>query len=87
VRWLVGQLRAAGVGEIWAAVHPANAPSIALLAALGFVEAEPARALGSYDSQDRVSAEATWVSTDVAPVSVDGTTGELQTIVRNAQYG
>jgi RimJ/RimL family protein N-acetyltransferase len=54
VRWLVGQLCAAGAREIWAAVHPANAPSIALLAALGFVETEPVRPLGSYDSGDRV---------------------------------
>ena len=55
VAWLIAQLRAAGVAEVWAAVHPDNARSIRLLEALGFVEAaRGGRALGSYDPGDRV---------------------------------
>jgi RimJ/RimL family protein N-acetyltransferase len=54
VRWLVDHLRANGVVEIWAAAHPDNARSIALLEALGFSRAAPARQIGSYDPGDVV---------------------------------
>lgn len=56
VGWLLAGLDAAGIVEQWAAVHPANARSIAVVAALGF-EARatpPARPLGSYDPGDMV---------------------------------
>jgi len=52
VAWLVDSL---GVGEIWAAVHPDNLRSIALLLRLGFVQrAAPTRPLGSFDPGDVV---------------------------------
>jgi len=52
VDWLVESL---GVDEIWAAVHPDNARSIALLLRLGFVQrVSPTRPLGSYDPGDVV---------------------------------
>jgi RimJ/RimL family protein N-acetyltransferase len=51
VAWLVEHLG----GEVWAAVHPENAKSMALLAALGFVRSDPpARRLASYDDGDVV---------------------------------
>jgi RimJ/RimL family protein N-acetyltransferase len=56
VRWLLDHLRGDGVTEFWAAVHPANARSIALLVALGFRRCEPERPLGSYDPGDVVFA-------------------------------
>jgi RimJ/RimL family protein N-acetyltransferase len=56
VGWLLARLDAAGIAEQWAAVHPGNARSIALLAAVGFTRraAPPARPLGSYDAGDLV---------------------------------
>jgi RimJ/RimL family protein N-acetyltransferase len=52
LRWLIDEL---ATDEIWAAVHPDNARSIALLHRLGFVQrAAPARPLGSYDPGDLV---------------------------------
>lgn len=56
VGWLLAGLDAAGVVEQWAAVHPANARSIAVVAALGFAAraTPPARPLGSYDPGDAV---------------------------------
>jgi len=55
VRWLLDSLRAAGVTELWACIAPANASSIRLVAALGFVPADPAaRPLGSYEPGDAV---------------------------------
>jgi RimJ/RimL family protein N-acetyltransferase len=55
VRWLVEHLRGLGVREVWAAVHPGNARSIALLEAVGFSPADPmTRPLGSYDAGDVV---------------------------------
>jgi RimJ/RimL family protein N-acetyltransferase len=51
VSWLLDQLG----DEVWAAVHPDNARSIALLVRLGFVQRDaPARPLGSYDPGDLV---------------------------------
>ena len=52
VRWLLDHLGC----ETWVAIHPANARSIALVEALGFVHREtpPARPLGSYDPGDVV---------------------------------
>jgi len=55
VRWLVDHLRGLGVVEVWAAVHPDNARSIALLEELGFSRADPmVRPLGSYEAGDVV---------------------------------
>jgi RimJ/RimL family protein N-acetyltransferase len=54
-RWLVDQLAAHGVDELWAAVHPANLASQRLLARLGFARAvAPSRPLGSFDPGDLV---------------------------------
>jgi RimJ/RimL family protein N-acetyltransferase len=52
VRWLLDHIGC----ETWVAIHPANARSIALVEALGFVHREtpPARPLGSYDPGDVV---------------------------------
>ncbi|HEV7555070.1 MAG TPA: GNAT family N-acetyltransferase [Kofleriaceae bacterium] len=50
LHWLIDEL---GTDEIWAAVHPDNARSIALLLRLGFARRDvPARPLGSYDPGD-----------------------------------
>jgi RimJ/RimL family protein N-acetyltransferase len=54
-RWLIAQLAAAGVREVWAAVHPANVASRAVLARCGFERrAAMLRALGSHDAGDAV---------------------------------
>ncbi len=53
VRWLIAELRSRGVVEVWAAVHPRNSRSLALLEALCFSrQAELARPLGSHDPGD-----------------------------------
>lgn len=58
VRWLVDHLAGEGITELWAAIHAANARSIAVVEALGFVREHvpPARKLGSYDPGDVVYA-------------------------------
>jgi RimJ/RimL family protein N-acetyltransferase len=56
MRWLLAHLRDLGATDVWAAIHPANARSIALARRLGFTAAPlpPARPLGSYDPGDAV---------------------------------
>ena len=55
--WLVRHLAGLGVGELWAAVHPANAASQRLLLRLGFARTDArtdarTRALASFDAGD-----------------------------------
>jgi len=52
--WLIDQLAAHGVTELWAAVQPANHPSSRLLARMGFAPAAPARDLASFAPGDAV---------------------------------
>jgi [ribosomal protein S5]-alanine N-acetyltransferase len=54
VEWLIASLHERGVDELWAAVHPDNAPSLRLLDRVGFrvVTDEPRRDLGSFDDGD-----------------------------------
>ena len=49
VRWLLATL---DVPEAWAAVHPGNARSCALLERLGFARSAPTRTLPSYEPGD-----------------------------------
>jgi RimJ/RimL family protein N-acetyltransferase len=52
-RWLLHHLADQGITELWAAVHPANAPSKRMLARIGFTPAgTPTRALASFDPGD-----------------------------------
>jgi RimJ/RimL family protein N-acetyltransferase len=52
-RWLLSQLAASGVHEVWAAVHPDNVASCMLLARCGFERrAGTPRSLASYDAGD-----------------------------------
>lgn len=61
--WLIDHLAAHGVGELWAAVHPANERSQRLLLRVGFTAIdEPARPLSSFDPGD-----ATFVRTQNQP--------------------
>lgn len=51
--WLVCHLAGLGIGELWAAVHPANTASQRLLLRTGFARADaPTRALASFDAGD-----------------------------------
>ena len=52
--WMIDNLRAGGVTELWAAIHPDNARSVRLIERLGFIEVAPppARPVGSYDEGD-----------------------------------
>ena len=54
--WMIDHLRASGVSELWAAIHPDNGRSIRLIERLGFIEVPPppTRAVGSYDEGDLV---------------------------------
>ncbi len=54
--WMIDHLRAMGVGELWAAIHPDNAHSLRLIERLGFIEVPPppTRPVGSYDEGDLV---------------------------------
>jgi RimJ/RimL family protein N-acetyltransferase len=51
-RWLIAPLADAGIAELWAATHPANAASQRLLLRLGFRAAPLARGLASFDPGD-----------------------------------
>jgi RimJ/RimL family protein N-acetyltransferase len=53
--WLLDHLAAHQIGELWAAVHPANARSQRLLIRNGFTAVDdPARSLSSFDPGDLV---------------------------------
>ena len=55
VQWLIDHLRALGVAELWACIHPRNAASIALVESLGFTRvASTDRPLASYDPGDAI---------------------------------
>jgi RimJ/RimL family protein N-acetyltransferase len=55
VQWMIEHLRANGMTELWAAVHPDNGASRRLLERVGFEQtATPGRNLGSYDPGDLV---------------------------------
>ena len=54
-RWLIAHLGDHGIGELWAATHPANAASQRLLLRLGFAAVDaPGRPLASFDPGDTV---------------------------------
>lgn len=55
LQWLVARCEAAGVHELWAAVHPDNLRSQRVLGRVGFVLRDRTpRSLGSYDPGDLV---------------------------------
>lgn len=55
VEWMIGQLAAWGITELWAAVHHANERSVRLLERVGCrLVTDPGRALTSYDDGDLV---------------------------------